>query len=257
MKNLNLFSSILLKLVVFILLASGCKKTEETVQEIIVKETGTVNLSISNTVDGIPVEMNQLIYTNTAGNLYSVGLLKYYLSNFVLVKQDGSKEVFNQYELIDAELSGSGEILLADIKNGTYKSIIFNIGVDSLRNHKGDQTGDLSPQNGMIWTWNTGYIFLKHEGSYVNSSSENNNLMIHYGTDVAFTTVEVAIDDLVIEGNSKKLKLAFDLNKLYSSPNQVDFNDDDNMQSNGNSDLLWISRVRDNFNDSFIFKGIE
>ena len=260
--NTKIYKTLLLKTAILLLVLSACKK-EDSTEDILNNNPvsglaqGELNLNFANTVDGMPLVLSQMNYTNAAGNLYSVNLLKYYISNISLVKEDNTQIKFNQYELIDAENPSSSNVSLGTIEGGIYKSIRFSIGVDSLRNHKGDQTGDLSPQNGMIWTWNTGYIFFKHEGNYMNASSTNDGMVYHYGTDVAYTTIDVPIEDLVIDGNTKKLNLSFDLNKLYSSPNTIDFNDDDAIQSDNASDLAWISRVRANFSNSFSFKSIE
>jgi hypothetical protein len=43
--------------------------------------------------------------------------------------------------------------------------IRFLLGVDSARNVSGIQTGALDPARGMFWTWNSGYVMAKIEGS--------------------------------------------------------------------------------------------
>jgi len=53
------------------------------------------------------------------------------------------------------------------------------MGVDSLRNVSGAQTGALSTANGMFWDWNSGYIMLKAEGMSPNSTSKN--FVFHLG----------------------------------------------------------------------------
>ena len=53
---------------------------------------------------------------------------------------------------------------LADIPNGEYTKVNYTIGVDAARNTEGAQDGALDLVNGMFWSWNTGYIFMKMEG---------------------------------------------------------------------------------------------
>ena len=45
--------------------------------------------------------------------------------------------------------------------------LLFNscLGVDSLRNVTGVQTGALDPAMDMYWTWNTGYVMAKLEAA--------------------------------------------------------------------------------------------
>ncbi|MEO5995248.1 MAG: MbnP family protein [Chitinophagaceae bacterium] len=62
-----------------------------------------------------------------------------------------------------------------------YDHISFIIGVDSARNFSGAQTGALDPANGMFWTWNSGYIMAKLEGSSPISTQPDNRIEYHIG----------------------------------------------------------------------------
>lgn len=53
---------------------------------------------------------------------------------------------------------------LKDVPAGEYAGMELLLGVDSLQNEIGTQTGDLSPVHGMFWDWNTGYLMVKAEG---------------------------------------------------------------------------------------------
>jgi hypothetical protein len=55
-------------------------------------------------------------------------------------------------------------MLLFTTAAADLQSISFVIGVDSILNVSGVQTGALDPLNGMFWTWNSGYIVAKLEG---------------------------------------------------------------------------------------------
>lgn len=47
----------------------------------------------------------------------------------------------------------------------TVDTLVGLFGVDSLSCVSGVKTGVLDPRNGMYWTWNSGYIFFKLEGT--------------------------------------------------------------------------------------------
>ena len=97
---------------------------------------------------------------------------KYYVSNIILTKEDGTQwKDSNSYYLIDLSKPASLKLALAKVPVGTYKSMTYTLGVDSLRNVSGVQTGALSTANGMFWNWNSGYIMLKAEGTSPASSS--------------------------------------------------------------------------------------
>jgi hypothetical protein len=55
----------------------------------------------------------------------------------------------------------------------------YVMGVDSTRNVSGAQTGALSTTNGMFWSWMTGYIMLKAEGT--SPQSESGSFSFHLG----------------------------------------------------------------------------
>ena len=97
---------------------------------------------------------------------------KYYVSNIILTKEDGTQwKDSNSYYLIDLSKPASLKLALAKVPVGIYKSMTYTLGVDSLRNVSGVQTGALSTANGMFWNWNSGYIMLKAEGTSPASSS--------------------------------------------------------------------------------------
>lgn len=232
-------------------LLSSCKKSDSTVPY------GKMTISISNEVDGQPVAIGPMSYTNAAGNQYSVDLLKYYVSNMKLVKADGSEVSFGNYNLIDASNPASQTFTLDSVQNGDYTAVRFLLGVDGDHNHTGVQEGALDPINGMIWTWKTGYIFFKHEGSFKDSSGATKQVLFHYGTDVALVSITVPINKLTVAGDARKLYLRFNLNKLYDSPRRIDFNVDNNHMSTGPGEVFWISAMAENFANTFQYVKAE
>lgn len=230
---------------------SGCKKDEEY------GSSGTATVHFSNEVDGQAIDLGTGSYQNAFGNQYKVDLLKYYITNITFIKDDNSEYNIHNYDLIDASNPASTDISVDSIPNGTYTKIRFYLGVDSLRNHTGAQEGDLDPINGMIWTWNTGYLFFKHEGSFINSNQQQQTLLFHYGTDKAMATVTVPISGFEIKGDNKRLNLAFNLNQLYANPNVIDFNVDNVHQSSSPGDAQWLNRMKQNFPQAFTFKSVQ
>lgn len=216
---------------------------------------GKVTIVFNNMAGDKNIVLNQMDYTNAAGNLYSAALLKYYVSNIQLHKKGGSYTSLSNYELIDAADPESCKVLTKTLEKGDYDTMVFYIGIDSDRNHNGSQDGDLDVSKGMFWTWNTGYIFFKHEGTFKNSSNQNKSLIFHYATDAAFAKVTVPVQ-LAVNGD-KTMHLKFDLNQLYANPNQIDFNADNNHQSSSPADAVWMANLKANFANSFSFLKTE
>ena len=168
-----------------------------------------------------------------------------------LVNENGERVELYAHELIDQAVPSSLELGDVIIPDGHYTSIEFNLGVDSLHNHSGDQAGDLDPMYGMIWTWNTGYIFFKHEGYFTSSTSGTEQpLIYHYGTDRALVPISLPIE-LHADRSASVINLQFDLNKLYSNPNTIAFTGNNNHQSVSTSDIPWINALRANFPNAF------
>lgn len=215
-------------------------------------KNGSVSIAFKNTVDGLPIEKDKLLYSNLAGNKYSVSLLKYYITNTVLVKEDGTEYKLNNYDLIDEfDKANFSTIEAGNIPGGHYTKLKFYVGLDKIRNHEGAQDGDLDPLYNMIWTWNTGYIFLKHEGQLITPTNDTVVMQYHIATDEALRKIELPIH-LTVTGNPIQLNLQFDLNKIYNSP-VVDINVQPIMHSTGASDKAILNAVADNYTDAFTF----
>lgn len=91
---------------------------------------------------------------------------KYYVSNLKLKQKDGSwYTVPESYYIIDTDPDGSNKVMLTNIPGGEYTDVEMVFGVDSTRSTSGAQSGALDPAKGMFWSWNSGYIMLKAEGS--------------------------------------------------------------------------------------------
>ncbi|MFK7948913.1 MAG: MbnP family protein [Saprospiraceae bacterium] len=165
-----------------ILFIASCTPDEQK------SETGTVTLEFEHVFDSEAFTLGEE-YTTSNGDVITANLFKYYVSNVVLSNEDGSTTytVPNSYYIVDASNTESLNIDIQDVPNGEYSKVNFILGVDAQSNTEGAQEGALAPEKGMYWSWNTGYIFLKLEGTTSNatdityhiggfSSATNNNI---------------------------------------------------------------------------------
>lgn len=128
------------------------------------QKNGGVVLRFQHVVAGKTLDLNSTVYTNESGDSFMVGVYKYYVSNITLVNDDGETGVEDDsYHLVN-EAKPSSKEFIVNIPGGEYTAIQFLIGVDSLHNVSGAQSGALDPINAMFWDWNTGYIMAKLEG---------------------------------------------------------------------------------------------
>lgn len=146
-------------------------------------QTGSFRLNIrfDPVVESHPLLFGST-YTNFFGEPYAVKTFKFYISQIDLVGANGSLHKTDRanYYLVNEADSASAVISL-DAPAQTYSQLAFVIGVDSAKNVSGAQTGALDPANGMFWTWNSGYIMAKLEGSSPLSGAPDNRIEYHIG----------------------------------------------------------------------------
>jgi hypothetical protein len=82
--------------------------------------------------------------------------------------------------LVKESVTGS-KLIELQVPAGRYTKLGFLIGVDSIRNVSGVQTGALDPAEGMFWTWSTGYIMAKMEATSPNSTEPAQKVQYHIG----------------------------------------------------------------------------
>lgn len=145
-------------------------------------EYGSVSLMFDHRWGGsqAPFTMNTELTHPGTNELITMTTLNYYISNIKLQQADGtwwSEE--ESYHLIKVGENTTPSITISNVPAGRYTNIQYMIGVDSLRNVSGAQTGALSPANSMFWNWNTGYIFVKAEGS--SDAAPNGIFKYHLG----------------------------------------------------------------------------
>ena len=143
-------------------------------------KTGTVKITFVNTVKGVPVELNTGSYANPFNEVYTVSKFKYYISHVSLSSTAGAFNENESYHLVD-ESNPNGLSFSFEANENKYQSISFLLGVDSLKNVSGAQSGALDPLNDMFWTWNSGYIMAKIEGNSPQSKVVNQKVEFHIG----------------------------------------------------------------------------
>ncbi|MEI9957979.1 MAG: MbnP family protein [Ferruginibacter sp.] len=192
------------------------------------KIQGNVNISFINMVNDAPLILDSNEYTNPFGEVYRVSKLKYYISNIKLNSAQKSFIEPDSYHLIDAADTASLHFSF-DAAANNYNSISFIIGVDSIKNVSGAQSGALDPTNGMFWTWNSGYVFFKLEGISPASTIINNRIEYHIGgfaganNALQYITLPLPANEIlkIQEGKSSNIIIETDINKLWQGANDL------------------------------------
>jgi len=96
----------------------------------------------------------------------NISTLKFYISDIKVHYTDQTEYSLEKYAyLIDVLDSMHNHFSLNKNSNRELEFISFNLGIDSTTNVSGAMEGDLDPMNNMYWTWQSGYINIKFEGS--------------------------------------------------------------------------------------------
>ncbi len=226
------------------LLTISCKENPDTEPSL----PGEVKLEFDHVVGSNALSLDDREYTNANGDKFKVSMFKYYISNILLKKADGTEyKQPESYYLIDESKPASKLITISDVPAGEYSSLIFTIGVDSTRNVSGAQTGALDPANGMFWTWNSGYVFVKLEGT--SPQSQNGGLVFHIGgfrkPNNTIRTVSSALNGQklrVAAGKAPQVHLKTNILSMFQGPNTIKFSELSSTMGGANS-----VKVADNY----------
>jgi hypothetical protein len=232
-----------------LLLTAGCSRCKDE-QPVVVTPAPFVKLVFDHVV-GPDSLFNGVLMPRDTGEALTTTLLKYYVSHAVLVTDAGDSLVLNDYSLVDALTAGKNTVKHSGTVAGEYTRLRFQLGVDQAHNHTGAQTGALDPINGMLWTWNTGYVFFKHEGTFVAQDNSVQALAYHYGTDAALTYVDLPCTVSLTADGSATVHVRLDLQALYGSPTFIGFENNNIHQSVGAGDAAWMQAMRSNMPVAF------
>jgi len=219
------------------ILFSSCKKDDTPAYNPNVK--GPLSVEFDNIAGASDLQLNTGSYVNATSETFSVTKLKYYVSNFIFTRTDGTVYTVPQnesYFLVDESDENTHEPTM-NIPEGEYKTVSFILGVDSLRSTKdiSERTGVLDPTTAggdMYWGWNSGYIFFKMEGTSP-AAGMGGNFMYHIGgfggySSATLNNIKTITLDLtargipqVKSGKSTNIHLMVDVLKMFNGSTNV------------------------------------
>lgn len=248
MKNkLSIFAiSLLLSSVI---LFAGCKKDPEVPENTMQQ----LSFHIHNNVGNQEADYSST-FSDATGRKFSLTDYRYYLSNIVLIKADGSELPLTDVVLLVNP--ANHDYVLAEVPTGDYKGLTMLYGLDSVTNHQDPATypadNPLSIQSpGIHWDWNSGYIFSKIEGLCDTSLAANGQadfqFFYHVGMDMMKRTIDMSNHPFTIQaGSDKELVLELDLLDVLEN---VDLRTENETHTFNNMPLA--EKIADNFAVSF------
>jgi hypothetical protein len=222
-------------------------------------ETGMLKIRFIHTVNGKPLLLDSAVYTNPFGETYHITKFKYYVSNIALAFADGVFTETDSYHLMD-EINPSSLEFSFMVQANTYHFLLFMLGVDSIKNVSGAQTGPLDPLNDMFWTWNSGYVMAKMEGRSPRSKVVNNRVEYHIG---GFSGVNNVLKKMKLNfpagdllnirpGKTSEIIIEADLNKWWQQPHDLKIADHPVCTTPG----ALAKQFADNYSNMFSIKQV-
>lgn len=156
------------------------------------------------------LELNKSYISNN--DTLQVNLVKFYISGIEINYSDGTTFIEKEsYHLINVE--DFNPFSISKKENKEISKISFNIGIDSTASVSGALSGALDLQNGMYWTWQSGYINMKIEGKSNSCKTRKNAFQFHIG---GYLKPNYALRKINIICNKKnQIDLVMDLSKLF------------------------------------------
>lgn len=174
--------SFLVFILVFLVFLTGCKKNESSVS---ITETGTFKINFKHSINNQPVELNQNIYINDAGNHYEVNDIMYFISDVKLHPHKGKAFIIDKNTIahyVDFSIPSTFIWSFTDaIPCGVYDSISFIFGINKDKNISNSFVNP--PESNMFWPeiLGGGYHYMKINGKWLNQQNISVAFNFHFG----------------------------------------------------------------------------
>lgn len=194
---------------------------------------GEMELYFDNSVNGDNLILGASTYTNSNNETLKINRFNYIVSNFVLIKEDGTEVVYDKESsyFIISEEAQLNTINLENIPAGNYTKIRFGLGVDQQRYLQGETAQqsfwDLADANNMTWTWSTGYRFINFEGTFTAPTlTGEKTFQVHQGSNTAtdnYREITVTLPNTarVRTNESPSVHFIADANKILDGNSKI------------------------------------
>jgi hypothetical protein len=228
---------------------SGCNETTPP-DEPVVKEP--ITIIVNNLYNGAELTYHQL-YKSPQDNDLWITQSKYYLSNVVAVRANGTKELIADIAIIDQTLGTDGLTFSGNVTKGDYVGIKFDLGVREDLNLKDPATygieHPLSVTQNMYWGWSTQYIFSKLEGFEV-ANNDTSSFVIHTGLQDLYRPNVNVSRAFTVETGGTSVSVNFDIFSLLKQTDYT-FNLIDDGESHTTDNMQLAIQYMDNFTTAF------
>ena len=226
------------------------------------EKSGKLKIFFLLTANQKKIVFKDSLYINSFNETYKISKLKYYVSSFNL----GNSAVKMNHEKYFLVSAGNIEnaILFESVPTNSYSTLSFCLGIDSIDNCTGAQTGSLDPINDMFWTWNSGYVYFKLEGNSQSSPADMNRIEYHIGgykneniakrkINVNMRSVDTLLSPLkIMPDKTTDVFIELNLDNLWNYASDLKISETPICVSPGETAML----IADNFESLFSIKNI-
>lgn len=228
------------KLALALLLCLSIISCSSNYDEDLTGQTGALALKFDNGV-GDQDFIFGTTYDKSNGESYKLTTLKYIISNIRMKDSKGNTFTYpttNNVFIVDeanGNIAGEVYITLNDVDAADYTEITFGIGIDQGRFALGATgQGDFlteADDAGMLWSWATGYRFIRFDGTYSTATVTNEALNIHMGS--VGTTIDNYREVTLTLPNTVKIRetahpeihIEADISKVFDGETSINFAD--------------------------------
>ena len=255
MKNLFLIITIISLIFVACKKEEGCTDLSAVNYDAIAEEDDgsckyNLTISFTHTIDENPLEINQMIYTNAAGENYNIQTLRYLISDITLHSDNGSSVLLDEVHFVTISDTSTFNLIIQDLNKPGFSAISFTMGLDAQKNITNFYLNE-SFFPSFVWpsSMGGGYHYMQLEGDYINAFQ---GYATHTGgTDGEdFSFSKNFPLEINIENTNTTLKINMELNNWYENPNIINFITDGIMDDANKQALLQANGVTDVFSVS-------
>lgn len=237
------------------LFLGGCKKDNDPTvptgiddNNLTVVFTATANNKTFNLGDNYSL--------TSEGFNYTFDLLKFYVSQFKLIKDDSTEFLVKDVDMIDFRKDAPHLSFSIKMPAGSYSKIKFGIGVDSVTNMKDplsfDASSPLSSIKGTYWDMGSQYRFMLIEGRLDTTMADKYEVpfVVHTGTNALYREKTFDQSLTFTKGDNRTVTLELNVDALLSNAN---FKTDHVSHTLGTGFTL-AEKIADNFANNITLK---
>ncbi len=184
----------------------------------LLKDYQVIHIKFQPELSNHPLVLREKVFVREIQDSITVNKLKLYLSDITFsYGKDLDIATKKRFYLMDMEDPESMDLSFTLPSELDLISLNFSLGIDSATQMQGAKGGELDPLNGMYWSWQSGYINFKLEGTANKCPARNNLFQFHIG---GFMSPYNTIQKVEIPiGYSADLVVIMDLDQLFTLDN--------------------------------------